>query len=287
MLSGTNGSDVYQTLVEAAPQMFSWHSSDGKYAYVSSASQVLTGYAPEELLDSTIYDHVHTNDLDRLRKALGATRTQRHDQTVEYRFRNKDGAYVWLKTIYRPVNGAEKNPDILAFSQNIQDAKDIEAALQILAHEDQMMQGEDWFTILVSHLTTALKVSYAFITEVTPDGEHVRMLAFWKGKDFGNPYSYPLTETPCYDVIHQGKICYHPVGVQRMFPKDADLVALNAQGYLGLPVLSLDRRVIGHVAILDDRPLKLSDPQMWLAKIFAWRAGAELERLQRLNVSNP
>jgi PAS domain S-box-containing protein len=279
MLPDNSSADLYQLLVDCAPEMLSQHKPDGKYSYVSLASQVLTGYDPKELANTVLYEHVHINDVEKIRKAWSLVRMQQHEQSVEYRFRHKDGRYIWLKTTYKTLN--KYTPDMLAYTQSIEDAKALESALQILADHDRLLPAEDWFHVLTSHLTNALKVSFAFITELNADGEHVRMLSFWKGKDFATPYSYPLEKTPCDDVIRQGKICYYAIGVQRMFPDDADLVALNAQGYLGLPVYSIDRRVIGHVAILDNKPLKISDVQLWLAKLFASRVGIELERYHR------
>ena len=90
--------------------------------------------------------------------------------------------------------------------------------------------------------------------------------------------TYEIAETPCLRVLN-GEACYYPQGVQALFPRDTDLVAMSAEGYLGVPLRSAAGEVIGHLAILDDKPLVKTPQGVSLLNIFAARAGAELERL--------
>ena len=175
---------------------------------------------------------------------------------------------------------------MLAYSRDVTEEKQIEAALQVLARGNDSLSNQEFFRLLVSHVTAALNVSFAFVTETNPEHTQVRMLAFWKGTDFATPYEYPLDDTACDGVINQGKVCHYPIGVQSIFPKDQDLVALNAQGYIGLPIYDSMGRVIGHLAVLDDKPMQLENPKVWILKIFAYRAGIELERMQSVAVSS-
>ena len=62
------------------------------------------------------------------------------------------------------------------------------------------------------------------------------------------------------------------------FPLDTGLVDWQAQSYLGVPMLDSDSRVIGHIAILDDKPMERDPHAIDLVKIFAARAAAELKR---------
>jgi PAS domain S-box-containing protein len=274
-----NEQDLHRLLVELAPQFVSQHSSEGKFLYASPAMQHLLGYTHKEVIGKHISDFVNHQDWRKIRSAMHSLRNTSDEQSVEYRLRASDAREVWVKTTFRLTPATDG--EVFAWTENISAPKDIEAALQILAHHHNLLSGEDWFHILVSHLTTALKVKYAFLTEVSADGDGVQMLSFWKGDAFAQPYAYPLVDTPCHKVIRRGEVCYYPLNIQGLFPKDADLVALNAQGYLGVPVYNLDGQVIGHLAILDDRVLRLSDAQQWLVTLFANRAGMELERLHR------
>jgi hypothetical protein len=178
-----------------------------------------------------------------------------------------------MKTPKRPYTDAEQNLEKL------------EHVLRVLYV--QHFQTEDFFRAFVSNLATVMKAKFAFVTEFTQEpGDSVRMLGFWKGTNFAEPYSYPLKGTPCDKVINENQICHYPVNVQNLFPEDLDLVALNAQSYIGVPILNRQKQIVGHMAILDDRLLALNDFQRLILNVFAARAGFEFDyrRSQANNV---
>ena len=147
--------------------------------------------------------------------------------------------------------------------------------------------GEDFFRALVRHLTTVLHVRYAFVAGCLPNAR-ARSLAFWKDGALGQTFEYDLAGTPCMEVV-AGRACFHPTHLQRLFPKDGDLVGLKADSYHGVPVIDSARRVIGHLVVMDDRPMRQDPSRLAALETFAARAGAELERVrayedvQRLN----
>lgn len=279
MLEDAPVCDSYQAFVEHAPFLFLKHDVAGVLRYVSPAAAELIGYQPSELMGQPALDLIPRSEHEEIRKAHRAVQSRGAAQTVEHRIRHKNGDYLWFRTTFTPCD-SRTDRHILTFSHSISQSKNIEAALRILAQQDNLTENKDYFRVLVSHVTAALRVSFGFITLLGEDGRHVRMLAFWKGKDFAEPYAYPLTDTPCFDVINGGKTCVYPVGIQARFPKDQDLVALDAQGYLGMPVYSVQRKVIGHLALLDNKPLRLSDTDLHLAKLFTIRAGIAIEQMQ-------
>jgi transcriptional regulator with PAS, ATPase and Fis domain len=66
-----------------------------------------------------------------------------------------------------------------------------------------------------------------------------------------------------------------------LFPDDADLVALNAVSYLGIPLLDTDDTLLGHIGIVHGAPLPPDPRREHIVSIFAGRVGAELQRLRR------
>ena len=135
----------------------------------------------------------------------------------------------------------------------------------------------DFFRSLVRNLATALRVRYAFASEFAHENTRVRTLAFWTGDDFIDNFEYDLDGTPCEQVLH-GETRQYPKGVQSLFPKDKDLVKLGAESYLAIPLIDPSGNVLGHLAVIDDKPMPSETRDMSIFKIFAARAGAELER---------
>ncbi len=143
--------------------------------------------------------------------------------------------------------------------------------------------GDNFFASMVKHLADSLGVRYAFVTECRDylqlrEKAKAKMVAFWQGDGLAENVSYELGETPCLNVF-KGQTCYYPSGVRQLFPNDKDLAALNADGYLGIPLYATSGQVVGHLAVLDDKPLVHTAQGESLLRIFAARAGAELERL--------
>ncbi|MEO0988214.1 MAG: ATP-binding protein, partial [Cyanobacteria bacterium J06639_14] len=94
-----------------------------------------------------------------------------------------------------------------------------------------------------------------------------------------------LSGTPCEHVLgpsgQVGAVCRYPHNIQALFPEDADLVALGAESYLGIPILDQKEQILGHIAVLDTHPLSDAEieNQEAMLKIYAAHMGAEMERL--------
>src|SRR6185312_11808674 len=136
--------------------------------------------------------------------------------------------------------------------------------------------GSDFFQSLVQHMAQAFHARYAFVT-TCDDLKRARSLAFWKGNRLGKNFDFDIAETPCEKVLH-GEICHYRRGLRSLFPLDKFLADWQAESYLGVPMLDRSNRVIGHLAILDDKPMDADSRAIDLLKIFASRAAAELNR---------
>lgn len=135
----------------------------------------------------------------------------------------------------------------------------------------------DFFQTLVSHLADLLQVRNAFVTEcVNRSLTRVRTLAFVQGRAFVENIEYDLAGTPCEGVM-DGAICYYPEQLSTFFPTENNLTA-----YLGAPCYDSRGNLLGHLAVLNDKPLHCAAQDLAILELFAARAGAELERKQAI-----
>jgi PAS domain S-box-containing protein len=155
-----------------------------------------------------------------------------------------------------------------------------EAVLRALVQGTASETGEDFFRVLVRNLATALNTSGAWVTEYLDDKQRLRALAFWHNGAFVPHYEYDVAGTPCEPVIRQRDVFHVPDRVIELFPDDPDLPPLCAVSYRGAPLLDVDGNVLGHLAILNDKPMPEHAPDADLFRIFAARAAAELRRLR-------
>ncbi|MBE9045505.1 EAL domain-containing protein [Pleurocapsales cyanobacterium LEGE 10410] len=167
---------------------------------------------------------------------------------------------------------------ILIIQENITQHIQTELSLRSVVEGTAATTGEDFFYSLVYHLTCALSVSYAFVTEcMETEPERVCTLAFWCKQDFGQNFEYNIANTPCEQVIG-GLSCYYPRNLRNIFPLDQDLVRLNAESYIGVPLVNSSGIILGHLVVIDERPIEDGSTELSILKIFAARAAAELER---------
>lgn len=139
--------------------------------------------------------------------------------------------------------------------------------------------GDRFFSSLVRNLAQALEVGYAFVTRLSDDGSHFKILALWERDHFGPTGDLPLKGTPCESVL-RGEVAHYPDGLRERFPNDRLVTQWGAQSYSGVPVLDAQGGVFGHVAILDDKPMPEGPLGIAVMRIFAARVRAEVERLR-------
>ncbi|MDC0936347.1 sigma 54-interacting transcriptional regulator [Pirellulales bacterium] len=151
--------------------------------------------------------------------------------------------------------------------------------LKSLVEGTAAASGGEFFQSLVKHLACALDVRVAFVAEFSDKPTRVRTLAFWSGDQLRDNLEYELAGTPCEEVI-RGGICHHPDEVVKEFPSDALLAELNAASYLGVPLRDKNGEVLGHLAVIDNRPMPEEPRNLAVFHIFATRVRTEMLRLQ-------
>ncbi len=170
----------------------------------------------------------------------------------------------------------------------LQDRQRSQQILQAIVEGTSSTTGDDFFRSLVYHVAIALNVRYALVTEVVQWAEpssdiQVRTLAFWAGDTFGNNFAYPLCGAPCERIFAtQHHQCF-PDQVQTLFPQDIDLEKIGAQSYCAVPLTSSMGEILGHLAVLDDKPMTDEVQNLTMLEIFAAQAVAEMERVRSEN----
>jgi signal transduction histidine kinase len=138
---------------------------------------------------------------------------------------------------------------------------------------------DDFFRALVENLVEATGVMAAFVTELVPEREgEMRTKALWIGGQLHDNMQYPFVDSPCEVVFNSKEICIYPNRVRARFPGEEHLEQLNAESYIGVPYFGTTNRILGHLALIDDKPMENVEDLVAIGKLFAVRAGVELER---------
>jgi formate hydrogenlyase transcriptional activator len=270
------GEERFCSLFENSIDAVLLSTPDGTIEAANPAACRLFGWSVEEICAIGGFGLVDASD-GRLQSLL-----EERERTGRFRgelfYKRKDGSTFLgevSSAFYQDLSGATKAAVII---RDVTDRKRIEETLRYITEGTADSTGDEFFRSLVKHLAHALQVRYSFVAECTDETKkNGRMLAFWQGEDFGNNIEFPLAGTPCQAVI-QGNACSYPERLQVLFPEDEGLVALGAQSYAGLPLINGAGNILGHLVVIDDKPRVFSEQALSLLRIFATRAGAELER---------
>jgi PAS domain S-box-containing protein len=158
-------------------------------------------------------------------------------------------------------------------------ALDEDAALRMILEGTAQATGEQFFRDLVRSLARAMGTHGAWVTEYLPETRCLRALAYWFGGRF-EPWEAPIDGTPCEAVVSGRQLVHIPDNIVRLFPKVEQLKAAGGVSYMGVPLLHVDGRVLGHLAVLHTAPLPPAPRLTAVLRIFAARAAAELQRLR-------
>ena len=157
---------------------------------------------------------------------------------------------------------------------------DVDASLRTILEGTATETGERFFAALVENLARALNTHGAWVTEYFAESRRLRALAFWMGGQWIHGWEMVIDGTPCEQVINQRCLIHIPDNLLDLYGNDPDVRAVGAASYMGMPLLDFDGKILGHLAVLDLRPMPKEPRAHALFQIFAARAAAELRRLR-------
>ena len=120
----------FKALVQDGSDMITIIDSEFRYSYVSPASERVFGVSPEFFIGKKAFDFIHSEDLGRVNREAAAIWEQRSIQFSPYRYRNADGAWIWVET--RATN-LLADPAVAGIVCNSKDVSERISAEQLIA----------------------------------------------------------------------------------------------------------------------------------------------------------
>ncbi|PSN14834.1 hypothetical protein C7293_09870 [filamentous cyanobacterium CCT1] len=258
-----------------------------RFSYVSPAYESIWGRQREHLYahPSAWLAAVHPDDRDRVIRRLPHSQTPAalayFSYDEEFRIVRPQGTSAWVRARAFPIRNEQGEVyRLVGVAEDLTQVKRQEESLRLIVEGTAAKTGRDFFESLVRYLADILQVRNAIVTQRLPsDRARVRALAFWQDGQLGDRVEYSLVGTPCERVV-ANEVVYVPQRVQALYPDDTELTALQAISYLGIPLVDAAGQVIGHLAVIDDKPMVEDHTRELILRIFAARAAAELERQQ-------
>jgi signal transduction histidine kinase/uncharacterized protein YhfF len=141
--------------------------------------------------------------------------------------------------------------------------------------------GDAFLRAMVRHLAAAFDAELAFIGEHLPAPAHgrVRVLATWQhGVELSEGYEFDIDDSmPCAAVRDRGMLVL-PTGTGAAYPADRYVRDFGLDSYLGVALPGAGDEQVGYVALMASQPMDPDEDELAVLRIFAARAGAEIER---------
>jgi formate hydrogenlyase transcriptional activator len=251
-----------------------WVDQDGYIWQVNNGATELSGYSREELRRMQVFDinlSVQPSNWPEIWQRL----KDKKKVIFDAKFRNKDGSAVDIEITqnFMVYDGREYTCSIV---RDIRQRKFEEELLRTVSEATSGLTGEDFLIELARHITMTLTMRYALITECANEEKtRLRTLCYVDGQKVLDNIEYDTKDIPC-EVIMQGKDFFMPAGVEKKFPRENGIEAA-----VGVPIFSSKNgEIIGHILVVDPEPVTTEKNQTSILKIFAARAGAEIERMK-------
>ena len=153
-------------------------------------------------------------------------------------------------------------------------------ALRLVVEGTMSETGAGFFRALVKNLSAVMDTAGAWIAEYVPESNRLRSRAAWLNGEFLEDYEQAVENTPCEAVLTERKLVHFPDRIVELFPGEVDLLEIGAVSYMGVPLFDLSGEIMGHLAVVDTKPMPAEPRLISLFEIFASRAAAECRRLK-------
>lgn len=123
--------ELFQLINENAADMIAVVDMDENRLFNSLSYQKVLGYSTEELRSSSAFDQIHPDDRNNVKKAAENAVHSGIGQTLDYRFRHKNGTWLVLESTSSVIRNADGKPEkLLIVSRDITERKRAEEALR-------------------------------------------------------------------------------------------------------------------------------------------------------------
>lgn len=133
--------DHFQALIENAQDIITVLDYNGIIRYSSPAIIRILGYNKEELHGKSAFDYVHPEDVEYVKKLFQkVVDVPDRIQSAEYRFKHKDGSWIYLESIAKNVPDNRENPMVVVNSRNVTERK--KAMRKLKESEAQLSEAQ-------------------------------------------------------------------------------------------------------------------------------------------------
>ncbi|MEL7120282.1 MAG: PAS domain-containing protein, partial [Bacteroidota bacterium] len=127
-----NDDHRYRLLTDNIKSVICLHDREGHFTYISPSFEDVTGLTPSEVIGNLPIDYIHPDDVELVRNHFiqhAKNEANIELKGMEYRYRHKDGHYIWVRSLVRPILENNLVQSLQTDTYVIQKLKDLEESL--------------------------------------------------------------------------------------------------------------------------------------------------------------
>ena len=160
-----NSEQKFRLLAENSEDIISVHAADGTMWYLSPSVTSVLGYEVDDIIGRPILQYVHPDDRYKFTPSAESRTSLSESETLilRYRITKKDGSYIWLESIVKPIIDDNEVIKLICTSRNINDQKN---AQEKLKKKDQLLHavaGATHSLLINTNLDQAINQSLAIL----------------------------------------------------------------------------------------------------------------------------
>ncbi len=268
-----NEIELYHTTMKYLRDQIFWVDKSGKFIRVNDAVSKGTGYSSEELMQMSVFDinpYLTKKEWDK-----GWKETKKLGQDIlETEHQNREGKLYPVEVTNNFIEYAGEEY-FCSSARDIRKRKMEEELLRTVSEQTAGITGEDYLLQLAKFVTSCLNIRYAMVSKYS-NSEHTRMkmLSYVERNEVLEGFEYELSGTPC-EVVMKGNQFFCANNLEISYPRE-----LGINSWIAVPIYSpTTGEPIGNIGGFDTAPMTNDQNQSDILKIFAARAGAEMERI--------
>jgi len=126
------GEELFSLISDNASDMIAVVDMEGRRLYHSRSCQMVLGYSPEELRNSSAMAHIHLDDVERVQEASELARASGVGQTQEYRIQHKSGHWLVMESRASVIRNSQGRAEkMVVVSRDITERKFAQEALRL------------------------------------------------------------------------------------------------------------------------------------------------------------
>ena len=269
-----NEIELYNSTIKNLHTQIFWINKNGEFIRVNEAVSRESGYSLDELMKMTVFDLNFALTEKEWTRKWNETKELKQE-ILETQHRDKEGNLYPVEV----TNNFIEHDGVGYFCSSVRDIRKRrmeEELLRTISERTASVTGEDYFRELTKFVTSTLDVRFSMVVECS-DGNNtkLRMLSYVDRKEILENIEYDTKGTPC-EIVMQGKDFFCAKDLEKSFPREKGI-----QAWVAVPIYSPSTgQVIGNIAAFHDMPMAKEQNQTAILKIFAARAGAEIERIE-------